>query len=678
MSKLLLRVLIVLLLPVFPAHSEPGTGSPQPRLAWAWSANGNAVGARGLEIVDVDGDEQAEIFAVPRWPDYYWYQLRFGSEIEQVWSSLPIVDEIFGLAVAADSGGYKTVVLTSDSILVVDARTKSPIAEFATLSSYNRAIAVADLDGNGILDAVVCDSEDLYRYELLTGTSTAVKYGFGCSALAIGQIDADPQLEIAMAGNVSGGYLLDGISLAVDWGDIRGFGPDVELGDVTGDGLDEVVALAADTGGLRVQSPTSGETLWEVTEQTVDQVEIAEASSTPGLEVAWSTSTFPPAIRVAAGTTGETVRTIAGEVYEFGALAAGDVDGDGKSEILWSESGCCDSPQVLLGVQGEATTWTARSVAFDGWLTGAAVKDFSGTGVAQVATATSGGIYYGQTGSLLMLSLHDGHLDRFQELIPGWDINAITDIAGGQLDADPQYEVCVANYDYEPMAGCFDGITLVPQWSTGVPRSPLALRLTNVDNDPGLELVSATAQGRVMAQDAETGWLKWQSPPPETWINEFTHLAIADTDADGDTEVVTGFSGYYSDESRVYTFDGPAGSPIAGPLEMEITALEYGSDDSVTTNRILVGLANGEVRTLNPFDGSLSAPLMTFPGSVLAIAEVDLTRDGIPDYAAALEDGRVHVYDGALDDLLWTSPYLAFEEGYVWLRGGDFDGNSIP
>lgn len=45
----------------------------------------------------------------------------------------------------------------------------------------------------------MCDADTLYRFELASGSQTGVRHGFGCSDVAIGQIDTDPQLEIVIA-----------------------------------------------------------------------------------------------------------------------------------------------------------------------------------------------------------------------------------------------------------------------------------------------------------------------------------------------------------------------------------------------------------------------------------------------------------------------------------------------
>src|SRR5262249_22573595 len=77
------------------------------------------------------------------------------------------------------------------------------------------------------------------------------------NALAVGNVDADPELEIV----TSGGYVFDGATFANQWAYAPGFGNDVDIGDVDGTGIGQIVAITST--GVRGYSATAKSPLWE-------------------------------------------------------------------------------------------------------------------------------------------------------------------------------------------------------------------------------------------------------------------------------------------------------------------------------------------------------------------------------------------------------------------------------
>ena len=210
---------------------------------------------------------------------------------------------------------------------------------------------MGDLDLDGVLDAVVCDDETLYLFELANGTQTDLRYGFGCSDVAIGQTDADPQLEIVIAGNPAGGYVLDGVTLAVEWGDLEGFGPQIALGDLDGDGHDEILAASDFDNAARALDPETNSELWRLAGSYYPPgLLVADLDPEPGTEAI--VHERYAGISILVGATGELIRAPAIQTSSVSRFAAADTDGDGDLELLWGSGECCYGDGDLWALEG--------------------------------------------------------------------------------------------------------------------------------------------------------------------------------------------------------------------------------------------------------------------------------------------------------------------------------------
>ncbi|MBP1644011.1 MAG: Alkaline serine exoprotease precursor, partial [Acidobacteria bacterium] len=189
------------------AAEAAGTGDPPTGFhrEWVWSVPGIRPGEGGLEIVDVNGDGQLEIlFTADSAESYYdhrgrWQQWRLQGSFQQTWSSLAYPDELRLLRIGLPGPDPEIVIARSDRLDVHAGAGKELLRSISTTAVGATALEIADIDAQAGLEAVLCDTNALYVYDYSTGAEIAIKYGFGCSDLAIGQTDADLALEIALA-----------------------------------------------------------------------------------------------------------------------------------------------------------------------------------------------------------------------------------------------------------------------------------------------------------------------------------------------------------------------------------------------------------------------------------------------------------------------------------------------
>lgn len=146
---------------------------------------------------------------------------------------------------AAPGLGHRSV-LTVGKDGVVREYGGEPLMERRHLSIVAGATAAGagDVDGDGVEDLVISTETGIFTYRLSDGALSR-SYAFkGTRDLALAQLDADPSLEIVLAG--SAGRVIDGATQALEWEYIDGFGSRLAAGPLGATSTDRWVS--ADTG----------------------------------------------------------------------------------------------------------------------------------------------------------------------------------------------------------------------------------------------------------------------------------------------------------------------------------------------------------------------------------------------------------------------------------------------
>jgi len=215
-------------------------------------------------IADANGDGQREVLAGDSYERLRGYR---GSDGVEVWNFPGYTSSMYGL-IAGDfdgdgapeiawSGGTYNAHIYTGSV-------QSGAIEWTSLaeSSYVSG-AVADLDGDGTLELIVASSYDYagrlqifdYATRTLEATLPQPTNFPEMRALRIGQLDADPALEIAVLGDYYDGRLFvwDGVTHELQWQSPSSnyndptFTPDsFVVANIDGDPVDEIILGTSD------------------------------------------------------------------------------------------------------------------------------------------------------------------------------------------------------------------------------------------------------------------------------------------------------------------------------------------------------------------------------------------------------------------------------------------------
>jgi VCBS repeat protein len=383
------------------------------------------------------------------------------------------------------------------------------------------------------------------------------------------------------------------------------------------------------------------------------------------------------------------------------AVAAADVDGDGRVDLVAAEFGGDRIGVCFANSDGgfEPETWLNTAVTTSG-PTSVAVIDVNGDGRRDVVCANEFGndvVFFFQDDTRTF-----GHHQRLA--IPGATPHPVA-MAVADVDGDGHVDVVCADGDdhltlflLEPGGSPFElKVRTVPIGNSQSSNHSVAVALADVDDDGRVDVVCANDgsssvtvffqppggfDGGCALADCSSFGDGNSTPSP-------TSLAVVDLDRDGLLDVVVTAAG-----SRVTTFLQSSGRRfelaeaqplgfVAGPRSLR--AADFDRDGIVdfawansNSDELAVVLRRGPGRFAEVPDILLRDPLVQAP-SVQAIATGDLDRDGKLDVAVANgSTPNVSIFYQLSPREFVAAPPLAIASPPLAVAIGDLDGDGFP
>lgn len=542
-------------------------------------------------------------------------------------------------------------------------------------------LEIVDVDGDGDADLLVCagGSKNIVAWYENDGTPAdgvwtlypiAINFS-GAAAVAAGDFDVDGNLDavavaqaagdIAVAlytGGVPTYETVDAAFPSVLW---------VEVGDMDGDGDDDVVAASYGPSGAIAWWSRAGSGTW--TEHAVasladvTSLELADIDGDGDLDVVASTLADSPIRWYENNGSGGgwSTHSVGDAVDQAWGSTVYDIDRDGDLDIIFGEDGE-NAVRWWENTDSQGSLWTLRTVA-DGTVQAAvdfAVGDADGDGDPELFAVDVADY------DLIMwenLTIHRSAL--YPEGQNAGEVDWVEDLQVVDVDGDGDLDLFAGDIETEELVWSENDLGDGSSWSVHVIESEVlveALTAGDFNRDGLLDVARCTSTDiSWWASDGIGGWTEHAVPATE---NDCRALAAADFDGDGDLDLIKGsnitaFDWYENTDGVGGTWaESDAGAGWMADADCLAVADIDGDGDIDIAGAVgdSVTWLENELADLGYFVGGHYV-LDEIGASARSIAVGDIDGDGDPDLASlkSTDDVVVWFENTAGDGSTWSA-----------------------
>lgn len=617
--------------------------------SWTWSELGSNLGAFGFFQVPQQKTTEIVISSGSRGDSVsHWRVMRVAADGKSLKTSFRSPDYVSGIVsvfpITAKGMKKARIGVASFGGVLQEftADTRSLLSSFTSPCSSRSGLAAAtaaDLYNDGSYEYLsLCYDQSLIVHDRKNVLWTIPNFNSNSYKILVGQVDSDPGLEIIS----QSGLIVDPVTKSQQGNTPTNYSwSTIDISDLNNDGKNEIVESGAipNTGNF-------GITVWDVEKMspsliisglTGSETSVVDVDGDRIKDIV-SGGYLPRRYTVYDSKSGNYKGII--DSSGISPMLATDSNKDGRPELISLDN---NTHQIFLSDwQSKSAIWQSEQIS--GPYFGPEVGDIDGDGKPEIVFASSNSGYL-QSGKIIVIDAASMEIKAISDIAPRKNIYAsITDIRLRDLDGDGLLDILIAfsaNSDGGAEAykisksGTFSRFWYTRSFSAPFEKTGLgSIDVGDLDGDGVLEVIGgADSNGdsrAVWAFDISTGRVKFKTA--EVIHTSVYGTVVADTNRDNVSEVFSDLNG------TITAFSGAALDPLESLTETYISNMT---------------VRDANIFTFSHADGTISQKVFEdFHWRHLwtrRLADLDTTISGATDFGAtglwAGMNGQVAQYD---------------------------------
>lgn len=607
-----------------------------------YSIMGTSIGRNSMHSLDVDKDGNVELICSASTQGFgsgnFWYIMRYNSTDKswsQAWTSMVYASNIKTIEVVDynNDGNYEILLgFENGKIEVYNPVTMELVKSFSPVTESINSIIYADADNDSVNDIVISCPSNTYVLDAITFVKKFT-INKGANYVRVGMLDSSNKNEIILSSGFI--YKLIGTALTTEWNFNTSGEGYVELSDIDKDSKQEVI-FAQSWYYIYVYDVDTKTTKYSIKSDLDIQALTMADTNNDGVDELFYGDGQWGEVYCHNSETGALMWSVPNPEHGVTAINYADLDNDGNKELIWGAGWTSTGADYLYiySVAQKKLLWKSDDIV--GPFYAVATGDVDGDGKQEiVAVSYESESGYG-SGIIAILDAETNKLkwkSNGNFLYEVW--TGLYDVCIADVDNDGNNEIVIgAGQTYTGEIWIVDGKNHTIK-SNHIFSNPsisefYSLTVDDIDNDGRKELIATSSS--VLYVINPTDWsVKWSVNTGSTYSG--TILRSADVNGDGNKEIIVckgsiilintvDHSYWKSTETNYTNFD----------------LFDFNNDGVVD---ILASTSNGHIVVL---DGKSQAILSDVNPETSSIVSIRAYKTGYSLYYIYSSNNKINIY----------------------------------